>query len=68
MPTIRYLVVRGRSEARFNRPHEAWQYFQQLTGAPNKNDRPEPPPIDEAFLQRTSKPRRLRRGRAPKSE
>jgi hypothetical protein len=37
MPTIRYLVVRGRSEASFNRPHEAWRYFQQLTGAPNKD-------------------------------
>jgi hypothetical protein len=34
VPIIRYLVVRGRSEASFNRPHEAWRYFQQLTGAP----------------------------------
>jgi hypothetical protein len=54
-PIIRYMVVRGGSEASFNRPQEAWRYFQGLSGAPDKDLRPERPPIDEAFLEHPSK-------------
>jgi hypothetical protein len=63
VPNIRYLVTRGGSEVTFNRPHEAWRYFQQLTGMPDKKVRPEPPPINEAFPAgpRTGKSKRSRR-------
>jgi len=61
-PSIRYLVVRGRSEATFNRPSEAWRYFQQLTGAPDKDTRPPPPPLEDILKQpRTHRPSRRRR-------
>jgi len=49
-PTIRYLVKRAGTEAAFNRPHEAWRYFQDLTGAPDKIVRPEVPPLDAALM------------------
>ena len=65
MPTIRYLVVRDRSEASFNRSHEAWQYFQRLTGAPDWDDRPEPPPIEDALKQPRPTKRRRRGPRKP---
>jgi hypothetical protein len=66
-PTIRYLVKRGGSEATFNRPHEAWRYFQQLTGAVDRDLRAEPPLLDEAFLQpRTVKPKPRRKRPGPK--
>lgn len=62
VPTIRYLVKRGQSEAAFNRPHEAWRYFQKLTGTLDKDPRPEPPPIDAAAAN-PSRPRVLHRRR-----
>jgi hypothetical protein len=52
VPTIRYIVRNGVGEKAFGRPHEAWQYFQELTGAPDKDLRPEPPPLDEPSLKR----------------
>src|SRR5215813_5694926 len=55
---IHYVVKKGHREHAFDRPHEAWAYFQHLTGAPNKDTRPEPPPIDEAFLGSARKTRR----------
>lgn len=64
VPTIRYMVMRGGSKAVFNRPHEAWQYFQQLTGAPDKDDRPEPRPIEDALNQQSRGTKR-RRPRKP---
>jgi hypothetical protein len=63
-PIIRYMVVRGGSEASFNRPQEAWRYFQGLS-APDKDLRPERPPIDEAFLEHPSKRTIRGRRRAP---
>jgi hypothetical protein len=60
-PTIHYLVKLGGSEATFNRPHEAWRYFQQLTDAPDKDIRPDPPPLDAALSTvGKRKPRRRR--------
>jgi len=60
VPAVRYQVKRGSSEVTFNRPHEAWRYFQQLTGAPDKDLRPQPPPIDAAAAD-PSRPRFLHR-------
>jgi hypothetical protein len=62
-PIIRYVVKRGEGERTFERPHEAWQYFQKLTNAPDKDVRPEPPPIDGAQLSIAPRPRKRRRGR-----
>jgi hypothetical protein len=62
-PTIRYLVKRGRSEVTFNKPQEAWRYFQQLTDAPDKDLRPEPPPIDRSMLEARTGERKPRRRR-----
>jgi len=46
-PTIRYEVgSSGDPVEIFARPHEAWRRFQQLTHAPDKDMRPDPPPID----------------------
>lgn len=62
-PVIRYEVIVGGADAkRFDRPHEAWRHFQQLTQAPDKDVRPEPPPID-APPPDPSRPRKLRRRR-----
>jgi hypothetical protein len=68
IPTILYLVRRDGAVATFNRPHEAWHYFQQRTNAPDRDTRPEPPPIDEAFLQRPPQKRKpvRRRSSSPK--
>src|SRR5215470_4556213 len=55
---IHYVVKVGDCDHTFDRPHEAWAYFQQLTGAPNKDTRPEPPPIDGTFLGPARKTRR----------
>jgi len=33
---IRYVVKSGSGEKTFDRPHEAWQHFQQLTHAPER--------------------------------
>jgi hypothetical protein len=41
-PTIRYEVTGPGVAKTFGRPHEAWEYFQALTNAPDA--RPEPPP------------------------
>jgi hypothetical protein len=35
-PTVRHVVSAGDSERTFDRPHEAWTYFRELTG--RKND------------------------------
>ena len=60
-PTVRYFVKAGSSEATFERPHEAWRYFQQLTGAPERDTRPPPPPLEATLGQpRIKKPRRRR--------
>jgi len=62
-PTIRYEVaVAGADVKRFERPQEAWRHFQQLTQAPDRDVRPEPPPID-APPPDPSRPRKLRRRR-----
>ena len=61
VPTIRYLVKRAGTEAVFNRPHEAWRYFKDLTGAPDKIDRPEPPQLNAALLT-PGKRKQRRRG------
>jgi hypothetical protein len=42
-PAIRYMVSTADDFRAFDRPHEAWAYFQQLTNAPNKNAPPAPP-------------------------
>ena len=63
LPAIHYMVKEGDNEHTFSRPHEAWAYFQQRTGAPSKDTRPVPPPIEEAFLGSSRKSRsRPRRG------
>jgi len=59
-PTIRYLVKRAGTEAVFNRPHEAWRYFKDLTGAPDKIDRPEPPQLNAALLTPVKRKQRRR--------
>ncbi len=35
-PTVRYVVSAGDSERTFDRPHEAWTYFRELTGPKNE--------------------------------
>jgi hypothetical protein len=65
--TIRYLVKHGGSEVTFNKPYEAWRYFQRLTGVPDRDWRPEPPRIDEAMRPRTGT-RKLRRVRRRKPD
>jgi hypothetical protein len=69
VPTIRYLAKRGSSEVSFNKPQQAWRYFQQLTGVPDRDLRPEPPPIECAMQPRagTRKLRRRQRGRSRSS-
>lgn len=60
-PAVHYSVKQNGREDRFERPHEAWQHFQQLTGARDRDTRPEPPPLDETFLKpRTDRPDRRR--------
>jgi hypothetical protein len=49
-PTIRYIVKSKGSESIFERPHEAWRHFQQLTNAPEKDTRAQPPPLDPRLL------------------
>jgi len=62
IPTIRYAVKSKSSESIFERPHEAWRYFQQLTQVPDRDVRPEPPPIEPSLLTpRSGKRGRLRR-------
>ena len=63
-PTIRYVVKSAGDERIFTRPHEAWRHFQQLTNAPDRDVRPEPPPIDPEQLN-TSRPRKRRRRKPP---
>jgi len=63
---VHYSVKHDGNENTFERPHEAWQHFQQLTGAQNRDTRPEPPPLDEAFLKpRPDRPNRRRRRPKP---
>jgi len=62
-PVVRYEVIVGGADVkRFERPQEAWRHFQQLTHAPDKDTRPEPPPIAAPPLD-ASKPRKVRRRR-----
>jgi hypothetical protein len=63
-PTIGYLVKNAGGKRNFDRPHKAWQYFQQLTNAPDRDVRPEPPPLDPVKLSTAPKPRK-RRPRQP---
>jgi hypothetical protein len=63
-PIISYVVKSVDGERAFDRPHEAWQYFQRLTEAPDRDLRPEPPPIDPERLD-TSRPRTPRRRKHP---
>jgi hypothetical protein len=61
IPTIRYVVKSNGTQSIFERPHEAWRHFQQLTNAPDKDTRPEPPPIGAGLLTpRSGKTRRRR--------
>jgi hypothetical protein len=59
--TIRYGVKRDRSERVFDRPHEAWRHFQQLTNVPDRDTRPEPPPIDSSILSTSPKSGKTKR-------
>jgi hypothetical protein len=43
-PTIYYEVTSGGGVKTFGRPHEAWEYFQKLTNAPDKMPEPSRPP------------------------
>ena len=64
LPAIHYVVKIAGSEKAFNRPQEAWRHFQQLTNAPERDTRPEPPPIEAGEARQvggTTKPRRRRR-------
>jgi hypothetical protein len=61
---IRYLVKHEAGERTFERPHEAWRHFQELTGAPDRDTRPAPAPIDAA-LELSRKPRPSGRRRSP---
>ena len=60
-PAIRYVVKIAGSEKAFSRPQDAWRHFQQLTNAPERDMRPEPPPIEPGHLSTTTKPRQRRR-------
>ena len=42
-PAIRYMVSTAHDVRTFDRPHEAWACFQELTHAPSKNAPPAPP-------------------------
>jgi hypothetical protein len=42
-PMIRYEVTSGGTEKIFSRAHEAWEYFRQLTDAPERLPEPGPP-------------------------
>jgi hypothetical protein len=44
-PIISYVVKSTTARKAFEKPHQAWQYFQHLTNAPDRDTRPEPPPI-----------------------
>jgi hypothetical protein len=63
VPSIRYMVKSNGRESNFDRPHEAWHRFQQLTNAPEKDDRPEPPPLDSSLLTAKSGKTKRRRPR-----
>jgi hypothetical protein len=57
------LIKHVTSEVTFNKAHEAWHYFQQLTGALDRDSRPEPLPLNEVFLKpRTDKRKPRPRG------
>src|SRR6185295_11688862 len=62
---IRYLVKHTDSVRTFERPHEAWRHFQQLTGAPERDIRPDPPPIVAVSLDPSRTPYIRRRRRTP---
>lgn len=67
-PTIRYEVgPSGGAMKLLEQLSEAWRHFQQLTGAPDKDLRPEPPPIESQLGDASRKPRKTRRrpGRKP---
>lgn len=62
IPTVRYVVKNNGGETIFERPHLAWRHFQQLTNAPEKDARPEPPPLDSSLLTPKSGKTQRRRG------
>jgi hypothetical protein len=64
-PVIRYEVAAGNDIRRFERPQEAWRHFQQLSHAPDKDTRPEPPPLETPPPGASSRPRKVRRRRKP---
>jgi hypothetical protein len=62
IPTVRYVVKNSGDEAIFERSHLAWHHFQQLTNAPDRDPRREPPPLDLNLLTpRSGKTKRRRR-------
>ena len=65
IPTIRYVVKSNDGESIFERPHEAWRHFQQLTNVPDKDIRPEPPPLDPSLFTPKSDKTKRRRRRPP---
>jgi hypothetical protein len=66
IPTIRYVVKSNGRETIFERPHLAWRHFQQLTNAPDRDTRPQPPPLVSSLLTpKSGKTKRKRRGRSP---
>jgi hypothetical protein len=62
IPTVRYVVKNSGDETIFERPHLAWRHFQQLTNVPDRDPRPEPPPLDSSLLTpKSGKTKRRRR-------
>jgi hypothetical protein len=61
---VRYFVgVAGADVRSFDRPHQAWEYFQRTTGAPAEP--PDlPPDIPESMQRRQPRPRSRRRATA----
>ena len=47
LPTIYYEVASRGVVKTFSRPHEAWEYFQKLTNAPDARPEPPRPPTHE---------------------
>jgi len=66
IPTIRYVVKSNGSDTMFERSHLAWRHFQQLTNAPDRDTRPQPPPLDPSLLTpKSGKSKRRRRRQTP---
>jgi len=68
-PVIRYRVRSAAGDENiFERPHEAWRQFQQLTNAPERDVRTDPPPIEESQLRKAATSRKRRRRRSAGSK